>query len=172
MFLARKITRAKWSFNTGLATGEIPADAVTADLRTSGNALSFWRCGTEADRQVEEAALAIAAAGNRVDKLDVVWVSDEDLKADGQRLRDTKGDTRIPELVERHVDIQNLDYVRLGRVANRIVAAIDGNQYRRLTKKQVVNLLANAVSEERVDLDALNEKVQSEIRKSLGVRPN
>ncbi len=172
MFLARKITRAKWSSKTGLATDEIPADAVTADLRTKENALSFWRCGTEADRQVEEAALAIAAARNRVDKLDVVWVSDEDLRADGQKLRDTEGQTPVLGLVEHHVDIQNLDYVRLGRVANRIVAAIDGKQCRRLAKGKVLKLLAAAVNERRVDLDNLNEKVRSEIRKSLKTHPN
>ncbi len=166
MFLARKITRAKWSSKTGLATGEIPADAVTIDLKTSGNTLSFWRCGTEADRQVEEAALAIAAAGDRVDRLDVVWVSDEDLEADGQALENTKGRTPVPGLVERHVDIQNLDYVRLGKVADRIVAAIARGQRRLLTKKQVAKLLAAAVNEGRVGLDDLREKVQSEVRKS------
>ena len=34
MFLARKITRAKWNPQKGLSEGEIVADAVTADLRT------------------------------------------------------------------------------------------------------------------------------------------
>ena len=34
MFLARKITRAKWSNKAELSADEIPADAVTADLRT------------------------------------------------------------------------------------------------------------------------------------------
>ena len=151
---------------------EIPADAVTIDLKTSGNTLSLWRCGTGADRQVEEAALAIASAGDRVDKLDVVWVSGDDLLADGQTLRDTDGKTRVPKLVKHHVDIQNLDYVRLGKVANRIVAAIDGDHYRRLTKKKVLRLLAAAVRERRVDLAKFPEDVQLEVRKSLKARPD
>ena len=45
MFLARKVSLAKWSKKDELAEGEIPADAVTADLRTQDNKLSFWRCG-------------------------------------------------------------------------------------------------------------------------------
>ena len=69
MFLARKITRAKWNPKNGLSAGEIPADAVTVDLRTRENSLSFWRCGLGEKEQVEEAALAIAAAGDRVDSL-------------------------------------------------------------------------------------------------------
>ena len=45
MFLARKISLAKWSKKGELEVGEIAADAVTADLRTQDNKLSFWRCG-------------------------------------------------------------------------------------------------------------------------------
>ena len=66
MFLTRKITRAKWEAKQGLAADEIPSDAITIDLRTQGNALSFWQCPTDAVSDVEEAALAIAAAGERV----------------------------------------------------------------------------------------------------------
>ena len=76
MFLARKITRAKWAAKQELSVGEIPADAVTVDLRTQDNALSFWRCPNDTDRDVEEAALAIAAARKRVDRLDIVWLTD------------------------------------------------------------------------------------------------
>ena len=42
MFLARKITQAKWRPREGFAEGEIAADAVTVDLKTrcpSGGAL-------------------------------------------------------------------------------------------------------------------------------------
>ena len=42
MFLARKISRAKWPATRELSVSEIPADAVTGDLRTQNNALSFF----------------------------------------------------------------------------------------------------------------------------------
>ena len=76
-FFARKITRAKWMRHPELSAGEIAADAVTADLRTSGNALSFWRCGSAAEVEVERVALAMAAAGDRIDRLDLVWIAGE-----------------------------------------------------------------------------------------------
>ena len=53
--LARKIARAKWEPKPELGNDEIAADAVTADLKTTGNTLSFWRCesSSAADLQRE-----------------------------------------------------------------------------------------------------------------------
>ena len=56
---------------------------------TRGNKLSFWRCGSGREVEVEDAALAIAAASDRVDKLDIVWVDEDELKTDGQTLENT-----------------------------------------------------------------------------------
>ncbi|HVQ74450.1 MAG TPA: hypothetical protein VMT79_02820 [Candidatus Binatia bacterium] len=39
--LVRKVTRAKWERREELGQGEIPSDAISADLRTTDNALSF-----------------------------------------------------------------------------------------------------------------------------------
>jgi hypothetical protein len=66
MFLARMITRPKWQPKQGLASDEIPADAITADLRTSNNVLSFWQCGEATDPEISTAVLAIAAGRDRL----------------------------------------------------------------------------------------------------------
>ena len=163
MFLARKITRAKWVPKQELSAGEIAADAVTVDLKTQENTLSFWACPTEAISDIEEAALAIAAAGTRVDKLDIIWLTNEELHADGQTLRNTKGHTPVTDLAAKHVDVSRLDYVRLGRVADRVVAAIEADRYRRLTKAQVKTLLKDAIGLGRVDVDHLEDKVRAEV---------
>ena len=163
MFLSRKITRAKWETRQELSEGEISADAVTGDLRTRENSLSFWQCRTETNGDVEEAALAIAAAGDRVDRLDIVWLAEDELKADGQTLKDTDGRTPVVELAERHVDVCTLDYVRLGKVARRVVAAIEDERCRRLTKARVKRLLIAAVRQGRIDLDGLSEGLRAEI---------
>ena len=165
MFLARKISRAKWDAKEGLSKGEISADAVTADLRTQENKLSFWRCGSETE--VEDAALAIAAAGERVDKLDIVWIDEGELQTDGQTLEDTEGRTHVTELVKRHVDICRLDYVRLGNVAHHVITAIEEDRYIRLSKGRVTKILVAAVRQGRVDLNDLEEDVQKQVRKSL-----
>lgn len=41
MFLARTVTRTKWQSNSGASVGEIPADAVTGDLRTRDTRCPF-----------------------------------------------------------------------------------------------------------------------------------
>lgn len=163
MFLARKISRPKWQ-NDDFSDGEIPADAVTADLRTQGNNLSFWQCGDGTADEVEEAALALAAGGDRVDKLDLVWISEDEFQEAGLVWGSTKGRTPVEDLNKLHIDLFDLDYVRLGNVANSVVSALNGRRYHRLSRGKVKKLLASAVNDRRVELGALNERIQKEVR--------
>ena len=171
MFLARKISRAKWEPTHGVAEGEIPADAVTADLRTSQNTISTWSCGSGEEHEVFDAALALAAGYERLDKIDVVWLSDKDLQDDGLSLRPTPGRTPVKELVDRHVDIHRLDLDRLGRLARRVMTAIETGRVLRLTRKRVRDLLAQAVKEGRVRLNDLKQRLQEEVAAALDQRP-
>ena len=165
MFLARKISLAKWSKKGELAKGEISADAVTADLRTQDNKLSFWKCGDGERAEVNEAALAIAASYERVDKIVLVWLAADDLQSDGQTLKDTEGRTPVSGLADLHVDVCRLDYIRLGKVAQRVVTALKKDRYLQLRKARVKELLAAAVKQERIDPDDL----QQDVRKDLGL---
>lgn len=138
MFLARKITRAKWRAE-GFSPGELPPDAVTVDWRTTGNALSFWRCGGGSQPEVDEAVLALASGAQRVESMDVAWIAYSDLQMDGVSLRDTDGRTPVSDLVSTHVNLVGLDYVRLGRVASRVASAVLAGRFRRLTKSRVLS---------------------------------
>jgi len=129
VFLARKFARAKWDHKADLSDGEISADAVTSDLRTKDDTLSFWKCGGATKPEIEEAALALAAAGDRIDKIDLVWLTEEELREDGQMLECTPGRTPVSDLARQHVDVSRLDYVRLGKVAEQIVSAIASGNY-------------------------------------------
>ena len=167
MFLARKVTRAKWNSQKDLSEGEIAADAVTADLRTQKNSLSFWLCKADASgtADVEDATLAIAAAGDRIDKIDIVWLTYDELQNDGQNLKDTKGRTCVAGLADLHVDIYRLDYDRLGKIARRVLDSIEKKRCQRFTKKDVEKLLATAVEKGRIQLDDLSDKIQKEINR-------
>lgn len=167
MFLVRMITRAKWDIKKGFAEGEIQADAVSADLRTVDNSLSFWKCGNGTTNEVEEATLALAAARESVEKLDIVWISDSDYCADEQDWKETEGDTRVTDLKSLHVDLRRLDYVRLGKVAHCVAAAIAEGRYKRIRKSQVADMIARAVQQERIDLSDLDGKMKSEVSKAL-----
>lgn len=167
MFLARKISRAKWEPGDDLNEGELPADAVTVDLRTQDNALSFWRCENASKDHVERAALAIAAAAERIDKLDVVWVAEGDLQTDELHIEQTDGRTPIADMVANHIDVQRLDYTRLGKVASRVARALAEQNHRRLTKKSVRRLLVAAVQANALSLDGLDEKLRQEVSLAL-----
>ena len=162
VFLARKITRAKW--HTHFGPGAIPADAVTADLRTTNNTLSFWQCGDGTDEEIDDAALALAAGGQRIDNIDIVWLFDGDLRADGHSLYPTAGRTPVAEMVDRHVDLRFLDYVRLGKIAGLVMSAIEQGRHRRLRKQLVTELLLEAVQQRRIDLSDLQDNVQEYVK--------
>ena len=163
MFLARKVTRAKWREAEGISPGEMSADAVTVDLRTTGNALSFWKCGGGTQPEVDEAVLALASGAQRVDVMDVVWIARDDLETDGLSLHDSDGRTPVAELASTHVDLVGLDYVRLGRVASRVASAISEGRFRRLTKSRVLEILTGAVDQRRLDPSMLEDGVRRAI---------
>lgn len=81
--------------------------------------------------------MAIAANGNRTDKVELGWLNDDKLLDDGQMSENSKGQTPFVELVNQHFDVSQLDYVRLGKVARHVAAAINSDQYYRLTLIQV-----------------------------------
>lgn len=167
MFLARMIARQKWRLKDGFALDEIPADAITADLRTKGNALSFWQCGQATDLEVSDVVLAIAAGRDRIQKLDIVWILTDELESDGQRIRLKRGRTPVAGLSKRHVDVCRLDYRRLGRIGARVATAISQEQWRRFRQGQIVDLLATAVRDGRLSEGDLTEKVRTKLRAAL-----
>ena len=75
--------------------------------------------------------------------------------------------TPVSRLAERHVNVCHLDYGRLGRIGNRVAAAISQDRCRRFRQREIVTLLVTAVRNGRVSQVALNEKVRTEIRAAL-----
>lgn len=163
MFLARKITRSKWGDPLPAVAAQIPADAVTADLRTQGNSLSFWKCGGGTEKEVEDAVLALASAWERIDKIEIVLIAEDKLTSSGNKLRCKAGNTPVTDLRGQHVDVYCLNHERLGEIALCIVKAIIAGQYKRLTRKKVTDVLITAVDGQRVELQALADRVRDEI---------
>lgn len=162
MDLVRKVTRAKWS-SSELGEGEIPADAISVDLRTSGNTLSLWE--SPSPGELHEVVLALAAAGDRIDKIDVVFIDRQRIDDLGIELSRTPGDTPVLDLVSRHVDATRLDMVRLGSFASELSRALRAEQHRRWSKKHVAKIVAAAVDAGRVAFESLGAKVQEEVSK-------
>ena len=167
MLLARKITHAKWQPKSGISDGKISADAITADLRTQDNSLSLWECGYATTEDVEAVALTLAIAGNQIAKIDIVWFSDDELRAGGVRISQTPGRTPIAEMSRRHYDAQNLDYEQLGYVADCVAKALSNDQYKRFNQRLVREFVSAAVQQGKVSLDDLNGKVRRDVKRVL-----
>ena len=166
--MARMISRAKWERKEWMDEGEISADAVTADLRTQGNNLSFWCCVDETDEEIDNVALAIAAGRNRIDKVEIVLINDEDLRNDGQTIMSSDGRTPVESLVKLHVDVIQLDYHRLGKLARRVASAVAAEQFRRISKKRVATLLVTAINgDEVLPIEGLNENLRLQVQELL-----
>lgn len=163
MFIARGITVAKWVRPAFRDVGKIPADAITADLRTTENTLSFWRCGEATSEDITNAMIAIAAARARVDKMELVWLPIVALEADGQLLIDSTGRTPLTELESKHLDVEQLDSIKLVQLAERVIEALEQNRTRRISKGQIKKLLNDAVNQGRIDSQDLSDGIRKEL---------
>ena len=141
--------------------GAIQADAISVDLRTSGNKLSFWKCASDSEEHVANAVLAMAAGGKRIDKMQVVVLEDSILHDLGLTIVDSEGNTPIEELRDSHADLVHLDYLRLGQVARQVAEAARNEAQRLFEKDRVVTLIQAAVDENRVKRDDLSEEIRA-----------
>jgi hypothetical protein len=164
-YLARKIARAKWDPKPGLPPEAIRADAITGCLRTTNDTLSVWECdGTLLD--IAEVALALAAQGNTLDKLDIVLLKMSDLEARGIALTATPGETPVTDLRARHRDLANLDMVAHGSVAVPIATLVRARtDHYSFTRRRVLELLGAAIDSGRVSSDALAASLRMDIEK-------
>ena len=166
MVLARKITLRRWENrrDSALTEDEMSADAVT-DLRTTRNALSFWKCESGSEEHIEPAAVAIAANAEQASKVDIVWLPEDALSG---RLspQDSAGRTPYRAFVSRHCDVRNLDYGRLGQLARIMDGAIRGEDRTiRISKRRVRRLLQDAVASGKIEKGRLHRRM----RESLGL---
>ena len=163
-FLARSISTAKWKAKTNIAANEISADAVTHDMRTIGNTLSFWLYDPAREGSLEEAALALASIRDNIQRLDLVWVDQKIVEQINLRVESTQGETPARHLKSNHRDVIGLDVTRLMALAQNLANALINNQTRRFTEKQIHTLLCNAAKNNLIAMDDLKSSVAEKIK--------
>ena len=159
--LVRKINRAKWSPSDTMCDDDVPADAITSCMRTNSNSLSVWE--VESDDNLDDSVLAVAAASDRLETIDVVPLSAEYLRDNGIVCRPSRGRTPVENLAKTHRDLVNLSYRTLGVIAYHIVDRISDNRVRRYTvasQKQILKAAITAGTLRREDLtDSVNKTI-------------
>lgn len=164
MFLARKITLSKWGeLSTLPGPDGIPADAITVDLRTRKNKLSLWQCEPTNDDDIKDVALALASKNTYTSKIDIAWISEDDLEGDDQIIQHTISDIPVPDLASKHADLCEINYGRLGRIADRLRIAITSGSYRRFRESEVITILNSAISNHRLEFTSLDENLRKKL---------
>lgn len=166
-FLARKFSRAKWSAVPGIAPGEIPADAISADLRTSSNSLSLWLCGEADDSALRGVVLALASGCDRLDRLDVVWIDQASIERERIALHQTRGRTPVVDMIDKHMDADELDLNRLGVIARLIHDALGAERCSRFSRQQVLDGILDGVERGVLDPAKLKPELFDAVRKEI-----
>jgi hypothetical protein len=165
-YLVRKIARGKWSDFSSLE--ELSADVITADLRTQNNTLSVWKIDDES--KLDDAILALATSKNvtEIDKMYVVIISEKSLSDMNFSIKNTeKGDTVVEELADTHRDVEGLKYPTLGKFATVILEQLQHEREILKTKKDIENILKNAIYAKRLDTTKLSDKLREKISRLL-----
>lgn len=154
--LIRRISRAKWD---KIGVDDVSADAITSCLRTNQNDLSVWRISSE--QELSDAILALIS-GSKQSKLSTLHyvIIDETLIIErGFTLKETPGDTVALELVDKHRDIENLTYVKLGIIKDLILDCISNDRTSFITRKSLKELLIHAIKTGKIKKESLNPEL-------------
>lgn len=155
--LARKVTKSKWNNQIVEKNKIISADAITSCLRSTNNTISVW----DVDN-IEDAVLALACTNTSLIVIDIVALSKEHLEEMDIEVKKVKATNPVDDLNEKHCDIVNLDYSKLGIIANKIAdETIKNSDYIiRYSKSKVKEIIKKAIVEGRISIDNLDENLQ------------
>lgn len=173
----RKISKAKWPSEEEIAEKaldseiipSVRADALTTCLKTSQNTLSVWAVENSTDEEIEKATLALItnAKLERLNRIQVVYFSKEDVIRLGLPLEATDGDTVIESLSKLHNDLIDLNYEKLGKVSELIISSLRSESVRTYNEKALKTMLLKAIGEGIVDQKLLHPALQFKLGLSV-----
>lgn len=165
-FYVRKISPGKWPRKgEGGSVAAIRADAITGDLRTTGDTISLWRIESPAD--LNQAVLALATGNDKAATHNVLLISEESLQKCGFILAEHEGNTPLEAMVKEHRDIVNVNYDSLGKLAQLIIEAINAGKMYTITRKPLLGMIVDAYKNGEINRDKLKEEMLKEIEREL-----
>jgi len=159
--LVRKIDRGKWMQAATHNVGEVSADAITNDLKTTSNRLSVWEITSSDD--IDQAVLAMVAAGQHLEAIDVVALDPQRIAACGIDCLSTEGMTPVDYLRNTHRELPQLSYSKLGAIAQEILDNVRNDGVQRRTKMDLREILRNAIIEGKLEPDRLDESLRAKL---------
>lgn len=142
----RKISKSKWPDEEVLdkQTDEailplLKADALTSCLRTSQDELSLWTVENTNEEEIEKAILALITNSRleRLDRIQVVYFDEDNVKQLGLTLKKSPGDTVISTYTNLHQDMIELNFEKMGKVSALITSALRDKRIKSIMKKNL-----------------------------------
>ena len=157
----------KWDLSANPILREdpsFPADSVT-DLKTTRNKLSVWKASD--DDETNDAIVALALGRQSLDKLCFVYLDENDLKRIGiDALQDEPGSAPGIEsdtILNRHMNLQQIDYTRLGKLTEYIFKQLDDENCVYKTKKELSELLLEYKEKGLVNPGIMNDRLRKKL---------
>jgi hypothetical protein len=161
-FILRKIRKGRWYIGgiSWVEEGDIHADPL-ADLNTKDNELSVWL--VQDDRSnLGQIVTAIAATRDHVSNLDYALLDLQSLLILNPKIKHTRGGTPDEEAnASWHRDLHELSGLKLVELAKII---LERAERRRFSKKDIGQLIAQAISSGRIDRARLKEGIRNKIK--------
>ena len=143
----------------------ICGDAI-ADLRTTENRLSVWRANSEED--IDDDIVALALNRDAVSKLSYVLLKEEALAELEIDIADDKlGNASGLEntILEKHRDLIEIDYIRLGFLADYMTKLVrDDMTCVVKSKNDVKNLLNKYKNENKIEIDRVKPSLKQDLK--------
>lgn len=149
-FYAHRISCAGWNPVISILEnsqedipGKIPAAVITGDLRAIDNKISWWKIEDVSEAQMVAAAIVQPDRINEIRNTKLILIECDVLERNFS-MSQTRGDTDIVEMVDKHYDLECPDYETLGRlasvVAKRYASGAD-DAVKTVGKKQIKAIL-------------------------------
>lgn len=139
-------------------------DAI-ADLRTQGNTLSVWYSKDGSD--LNDILVALALSRSRIEKLCYVILDDDYITNLNISLDKKPGlapGLINKQILEKHRDLTDIDYWRLGLIAEHIYKRVKENHKDVVTKFQLETLIRDYINNGIVDVSQLTDGIRTSLK--------
>lgn len=168
-YLVRMINKEQnWSqYQQGIPQiDQIKADSIS-ELVTSDNCISTWYIDTP--KNIDRAVLALASGFRNLDSIKLVLLDIEKLEKCGLTAKQSEetGLTKAKGYEKYHYDIIDLNYQRLGKLAQFIISTLHDSGAVNIEKKDIIAVLSQALVDEIVDFDCLDKNLKAGLASAI-----
>lgn len=137
-----------------------------SDLRTTDNKLSVWKADSQED--IDDAIVALALNRDSVSKINYFFLKEEELARLDIEISDTEpgiANGLEETILHKHRDLIEIDYWRLGFLAEYMInlARVEENR-KSMTRQKVKELLNKYKEDHKIEIESINEKLKADLK--------